>query len=136
MAYLRDRECPICFDELAPKTGVVRLVCKHKFHDHCILQWLKKKPSCPFCNRKTTVRAVQGLIRRRSNRHNPMAARKQQAPPVAEPVQAVDTVPVPVVVASWFGMVIPGPVPLEVSESDQLQADQQVVQVDLTRDSV
>jgi hypothetical protein len=46
--------CSICCDEIAPKTYVRRMPeCKHMFHQKCIDNWLKMKPTCPNCNRKT-----------------------------------------------------------------------------------
>lgn len=42
-------ECSIClnFDECEEK--IVELKCKHKFHHHCISQWVSKVNSCPMC---------------------------------------------------------------------------------------
>ncbi|KAL9695071.1 hypothetical protein quinque_014356 [Culex quinquefasciatus] len=114
MTDFRDRECAICFDELSPRTSVVRLLCRHRFHDLCILRWVKKSPVCPFCSRKTTVRAVQGIIRRRSNRNNPMGGGKGKRELLP---QAVPQVP-----GSVTGQEIPQVV--------------QVPTVDLTRDSL
>jgi Ring finger domain len=46
--------CSICCDEIAPKALVRRMPeCKHMFHQKCIDNWLKMKPTCPNCNRKT-----------------------------------------------------------------------------------
>ena len=40
--------CPICLDKIHQKNEVV-LECTHKFHRKCILNWLRRNPSCPIC---------------------------------------------------------------------------------------
>ncbi|TNV71971.1 hypothetical protein FGO68_gene12078 [Halteria grandinella] len=46
--------CSICCDEVQPKALVRRMPeCRHMFHQKCIDSWLKMKPTCPNCNRKT-----------------------------------------------------------------------------------
>ena len=46
--------CSICCDDIAAKSSVRRMPeCRHMFHQKCIDNWLKMKPTCPNCNRKT-----------------------------------------------------------------------------------
>ncbi|XP_037952878.1 E3 ubiquitin-protein ligase RNF181 homolog [Teleopsis dalmanni] len=44
-----DVKCPVCLKpaEIAEQFKV--LPCKHKYHEECILLWLKKTNSCPLC---------------------------------------------------------------------------------------
>ncbi|GIQ82703.1 hypothetical protein KIPB_003887 [Kipferlia bialata] len=40
--------CPVCLDTLDPSvTGLVTLVCRHSFHDRCVIQWASN--TCPVC---------------------------------------------------------------------------------------
>ena len=46
--------CSICCDDIKSKNYVRRMPeCRHMFHQKCIDNWLKMKPTCPNCNRKT-----------------------------------------------------------------------------------
>jgi hypothetical protein len=49
-----NEECSICIDEFKEDQNLRKLGCGHKFHQHCIDQWLVKQPSCPNC--KSQVR--------------------------------------------------------------------------------
>ncbi|KAL7558636.1 hypothetical protein ACA910_019466 [Epithemia clementina (nom. ined.)] len=47
------RDCVVCTDALASGTTVMRLPpCGHVFHQDCVLQWLHKHNTCPFCRRE------------------------------------------------------------------------------------
>ena len=41
-------QCPVCLDFFrAEDPPVMRLRCKHTFHEECLLPWLKKTATCP-----------------------------------------------------------------------------------------
>jgi len=46
-------ECSICLDVVKPGKKVVELIeCKHRFHDHCLREWLvKNQARCPTCKK-------------------------------------------------------------------------------------
>ncbi|CAH8359356.1 unnamed protein product [Eruca vesicaria subsp. sativa] len=46
---LDDRKCSICQEEYEAKDEVGKLRCGHKYHVHCVKQWLLRKNSCPVC---------------------------------------------------------------------------------------
>ncbi|CAA7043170.1 unnamed protein product [Microthlaspi erraticum] len=46
---LGDRKCVICQEEYEAKDQVGKLKCGHRFHIHCVKQWLLRKNSCPVC---------------------------------------------------------------------------------------
>ena len=47
---LVDGTCPICFAPFLPDSPAVSVAsCEHKFHSHCINQWLHRKSTCPVC---------------------------------------------------------------------------------------
>ena len=44
--------CCICCEDFANEVWVRETACKHIFHNHCLMDWLKVKitaPECPFC---------------------------------------------------------------------------------------
>ncbi|KAG2322513.1 hypothetical protein Bca52824_015726 [Brassica carinata] len=46
---LEDRKCSICQEEYEGKDEVGKLRCGHRYHIHCVKQWLLRKNSCPVC---------------------------------------------------------------------------------------
>ncbi|XP_063394625.1 E3 ubiquitin-protein ligase RNF181-like [Cydia fagiglandana] len=43
------KDCPICLKKFNPGEKAKQMPCKHIFHSTCILTWLAKTNSCPFC---------------------------------------------------------------------------------------
>ncbi|CAB3978066.1 E3 ubiquitin- ligase RNF181 [Paramuricea clavata] len=41
--------CPVCLETYENTEIYIELPCKHKFHEYCILSWLKQTNSCPVC---------------------------------------------------------------------------------------
>lgn len=41
--------CSVCKDDFEISQIVLKLPCKHIFHDDCIMPWLKERNSCPTC---------------------------------------------------------------------------------------
>ncbi|VVB07720.1 unnamed protein product [Arabis nemorensis] len=44
--------CSICLENLSgskPGSCATRMTCSHVFHDLCLLEWLKRKNTCPLC---------------------------------------------------------------------------------------
>ncbi|CAN0927521.1 E3 ubiquitin-protein ligase RING1-like [Linum grandiflorum] len=39
--------CSICLAEMGGR--VIRMECKHVFHQSCLMKWLKTSKSCPLC---------------------------------------------------------------------------------------
>lgn len=48
-------ECCICFEEFNKNNKIVKLACKHIYHQHCIEAWIKKKKDCPICRTNNIV---------------------------------------------------------------------------------
>ena len=44
-----ERQCAICFEELADKTVQTTLECTHSFCTSCILRWFQTNNTCPCC---------------------------------------------------------------------------------------
>lgn len=42
-------ECAICQELYKPGEELIELPCEHKFHEGCIVPWLKKVATCPVC---------------------------------------------------------------------------------------
>lgn len=43
--------CPICFEDYKEGESLVRLPCKHDYHNNCLNPWLTKHNSCPVCRK-------------------------------------------------------------------------------------
>ena len=47
------RDCVVCTESFTSGSTVMRLPpCGHLFHEACVLQWLNKHNTCPFCRRE------------------------------------------------------------------------------------
>ncbi len=44
-----EKSCSICLNEFKDNDELCLLQCEHLFHKQCLLNWLKKKHSCPIC---------------------------------------------------------------------------------------
>lgn len=46
--------CMVCLEEFTEGEEVKRLPCTggHRFHPHCIGQWLRERGTCPNCREK------------------------------------------------------------------------------------
>jgi len=42
-------DCPICFEAFGLDEEVIRLECKHVYHERCILDWFRGHQTCPMC---------------------------------------------------------------------------------------
>jgi hypothetical protein len=47
--FPRARECSICKDEFCKDEVVLKLLCRHVYHERCVSEWLRTKNSCPLC---------------------------------------------------------------------------------------
>ena len=43
------RECSICQEAMAVGQAVLKLHCRHVYHDTCLATWLRTKNTCPLC---------------------------------------------------------------------------------------
>ncbi|KAH6834587.1 RING/U-box superfamily protein [Perilla frutescens var. hirtella] len=41
--------CVICLEEFGGGVGVAQLPCRHRFHQDCVVRWLKGNHVCPLC---------------------------------------------------------------------------------------
>jgi len=48
----KDDLCPICCKEFGTEGDINSLNCEHSYHHHCILDWVKKSLTCPYCKAK------------------------------------------------------------------------------------
>eukprot|EP01038_Epipyxis_sp_PR26KG_P004276 gene4276-6056_t len=45
-----DCECAVCKDDIEQDVSIIRLpLCKHYFHEECLLKWIKLQGWCPVC---------------------------------------------------------------------------------------
>lgn len=44
-----DADCIICMEKIQKNKNVYQINCNHKFHKHCLSNWLKEKFECPVC---------------------------------------------------------------------------------------
>lgn len=52
-------DCPICSESLEVGLVVVKLPCKHIFHETCSAVWLGNNPSCPICRSMVSLPMAQ-----------------------------------------------------------------------------
>jgi hypothetical protein len=51
-----DGSCCICLLDFEGDATVRQLVCKHSFHEDCLLRWLQTNITCPLCRHRLTDR--------------------------------------------------------------------------------
>jgi len=44
--------CPVCQEDYNHGENLVRLPCKHEYHNDCVKPWLAKHNSCPMCRQQ------------------------------------------------------------------------------------
>jgi hypothetical protein len=46
---IKDELCAICQENMPAGSRAKAMPCGHKFHDNCLVSWVKKSNSCPMC---------------------------------------------------------------------------------------
>lgn len=49
VTVMEEETCVICQEDLPLGSKAKSMPCGHKFHDDCLLEWVKKSNSCPTC---------------------------------------------------------------------------------------
>lgn len=49
---LEKQSCGICMEDYKIDDKVKITLCKHVFHENCLMHWLKMSNICPFCRFK------------------------------------------------------------------------------------
>lgn len=47
----RDRECSICQEDFCGEQSVLKLPCRHAYHEGCVMRWLEGHTTCPVCRK-------------------------------------------------------------------------------------
>ncbi|TVU33254.1 hypothetical protein EJB05_25045, partial [Eragrostis curvula] len=56
-------KCPVCLGAVEEGEVVKRLpLCLHLFHQQCIDQWLRDKPTCPVCRSSVFATLPDGIV--------------------------------------------------------------------------
>jgi len=71
---LKQVSCPICDERLNLNEGILRLPCKHVFHDKCLCPWLSDHNTCPICRSELPPEPDETEPRKPSNSEMAMAA--------------------------------------------------------------
>ncbi|KAL4567061.1 hypothetical protein LXL04_022632 [Taraxacum kok-saghyz] len=50
--------CPTCFEEYDAENPRIITKCNHQFHLSCILEWMERNDTCPFCNQVMDFEAL------------------------------------------------------------------------------
>lgn len=53
----QERDCSICCETFVAEDVVLKLLCRHVYHEKCVLSWLREKNSCPLCRKELVSRA-------------------------------------------------------------------------------
>ena len=67
----KDVQCPVCFDEFEIGDEVKRMVCKHTFHEDCLVPWLKIHGTCPVCRSDMSGKAPEPTAEGGENASDP-----------------------------------------------------------------
>lgn len=70
-----ERQCAICFEELADKTALTTLECTHSFCTSCILRWFQTNNTCPCCRAE-----VPNVVPSRGGRNRRVLIRRRRPP--------------------------------------------------------
>lgn len=54
-----DPQCSICYADYKYGEKARLLTCGHYYHTDCIMEWLKKQPTCPYCSSKFEINCDQ-----------------------------------------------------------------------------
>ncbi|TVU33278.1 hypothetical protein EJB05_25071, partial [Eragrostis curvula] len=56
-------KCPVCLNDVKEGEVVKQLpLCRHLFHQQCIDQWLRDKPTCPVCRSGVFATLPDGMV--------------------------------------------------------------------------
>jgi hypothetical protein len=47
--HASSEECALCLEEYSPGEEVLKLPCRHIFHEGCLGPWFTKSLTCPMC---------------------------------------------------------------------------------------
>lgn len=47
----KDRECSICQEDFLEGESVLKLPCRHLYHEVCVMRWLESHTTCPVCRK-------------------------------------------------------------------------------------
>ena len=61
--------CAICLELIEEVDQYETIECKHRFHQNCILKWIKHSYECPLCRRFIGSKAITS-----SMNNNPIAS--------------------------------------------------------------
>lgn len=50
--------CPTCFEEYDAENPRIITKCNHQFHLSCILEWMERNDTCPFCSQMMDFEAI------------------------------------------------------------------------------
>ena len=42
-------QCSVCLEDIIPEADVIKLHCNHVFHERCLLNWARRRNTCPVC---------------------------------------------------------------------------------------
>ncbi|KAI3927704.1 hypothetical protein MKW92_031410 [Papaver armeniacum] len=57
--------CSVCLQDMIVGDHAILLKCSHIFHQNCMLEWAKRKPSCPLCRHDVRKDRQQQVKRKR-----------------------------------------------------------------------
>ncbi|XP_034660475.1 E3 ubiquitin-protein ligase RZF1-like [Drosophila subobscura] len=72
-----DKECSVCKESLQADEILKSMPCKHEFHKHCLIRWLREARTCPLC--RCNVQGRQ-LVYRQFSRNMEMQSRRTRHP--------------------------------------------------------
>ncbi|SPP87989.1 E3 ubiquitin-protein ligase RZF1-like [Drosophila guanche] len=80
-----DKECSVCKESHQVDDILKSMPCKHEFHKHCLIRWLREARTCPLCRcnlqgRQLVYRQFSRFMEMQSARtRHPLAYRNRRA---------------------------------------------------------
>lgn len=122
-----NKECAICYEEMAEGPDCKALPCAHVFHRQCLLRWFEKQTACAYCGKD-----VKRLFERGGGVAVPAAAAAAPAAAVAEAGAA--PLPHPQPEQPGVGVAVVATVPVDLAANADLHGlDDDALEAELQR---
>lgn len=80
LATESSKECCICMEQFCTSDMIVETQCEHRYHKHCLADWLRQARTCPVCRKDIVPTAArEGEERNEESEEEPEQVHTNQA---------------------------------------------------------